>query len=183
MASCFITTGYTLDCRTSSTGGLKTLWILGGASNSITGYTVTNSQVSAIGGTGTWFNFQLPKQAASLTENLGVNTTSQSVTFQPELVVNLPKLDTNLRDVFVDLVSQNEIYALVEDNNNRYWLVFLDNGGLVTAGSLATGQLYTDLNGASALTIGGGEPTSIREVLVTTTIQAVFTAGGFTFQP
>ena len=183
MASCFITTGYTLDCRTSSTGGLKTLWILGGANNNITGYTVTNSQVSAIGGTGTWFNFQLPKQAASLTENLGVNTTSQSVTFQPELVVNLPKLDTNLRDVFVDLVSQNEIYALVEDNNNRYWLVFLDNGGLVTAGSLATGQLYTDLNGASALTMAGGEPTSIREVLVTTTIQAVFTAGGFTFQP
>ena len=67
MASCFITTGYTLDCRTSSTGGLKTLWILGGANNNITGYTVTNSQVSAIGGTGTWFNFQLPKQAASLT--------------------------------------------------------------------------------------------------------------------
>ena len=183
MASCFITTGYTLDCRTSSTGGLKTLWILGGANNDITGYTVTNSQVSAIGGTGTWFNFQLPKQAASLTENLGVNTTSQSVTFQPELVVNLPKLDTTLRDVFVDLVSQNEIYALVEDNNNRYWLVFLDNGGLVTAGSLATGQLYTDLNGASALTMAGGEPTSIREVRVTTTIQAVFTAGGFTFQP
>ncbi len=182
MASCFITTGYTLDCRTSSTGGLKSLWILGGANNSITGYTVTNSQVSAIGGTGTWFNFQLPKQAASLTENLGVNTTSQSVTFQPELVVNLPKLDTTLRDVFVDLVSQNEIYALVEDNNNRYWLVFLDNGGQVTAGSLATGQAYTDLNGASALTMGGGEPTSIREVLVTTTIGDVFTTGGFTFE-
>jgi hypothetical protein len=71
---------------------------------------------------------------------------------------------------------------LVEDNNNRYWLVFLDNGGQVTAGSLATGQAYTDLNGASALTISGGEPTSIREVDVTTTIAAVFTTGGFTFQ-
>lgn len=182
MASCYISTGYTLDCRTSSTGGLKNMWILGGANNSITGYTVTNSQVSAIGGTGTWFKFQLPKQAASLTENLGVNTTSQSVTFQPELVVNLPKLDTVLRDVFVDLVSQNEIYALVEDNNNRYWLVFLDNGGQVTAGSLATGQAYTDLNGASALTMSGGEPTSIREVAVSTTIGDVFTTGGFTFE-
>jgi hypothetical protein len=96
--------------------------------------------------------------------------------------VNLPKLDTTLRNVFVDLVGQTEIYALVEDNNNRYWLVFLDNGGQVTAGSLATGQNYTDLNGASALTMGGGEPTSIREVKVTTTIAAVFTAGGFTFQ-
>lgn len=181
MASCYISTGYTLDCRTASTGGLKSMWILGGVGNSITGYTLTNTEVSAIGGTGTWFKFQLPKQAASLTETLGVNTTSQSVTFQPELVVNLPKLQTELRDVFVDLVSQNEIYALVEDNNNRYWLVFLDNGGQVTAGSLASGLAYTDLNGAT-VTMTGGEPTSIREVLISTTIGDVFTAGGFTFE-
>ena len=157
------------------------MWVLGGVGNSITGYTLTNTEVSAIGGTGTWFKFQLPKQAASLTETLGVNTTSQSVTFQPELVVNLPKLQTELRDVFVDLVSQNEIYALVEDNNNRYWLVFLDNGGQVSAGSLASGLAYTDLNGAT-VTMSGGEPTSIREVLVSTTIGDVFTSGGFTFE-
>jgi len=168
-------------CRTASTGGLKAMWVLGGVGNSITGYTLTNTEVSAIGGTGTWFKFQLPKQAASLTETLGVNTTSQSVTFQPELVVNLPKLQTELRDVFVDLVSQNEIYALVEDNNNRYWLVFLDNGGQVSAGSLASGLAYTDLNGAT-VTMSGGEPTSIREVLVSTTIGDVFTSGGFTFE-
>jgi hypothetical protein len=126
MAACYISTGYTLDCRTSSTGGIKTMWVLGGLNNSITGYTVTNSEVSAIGGQGTWFKFELPKQSGSLSETLGVNTTSQSVTFQPEVVVNLPKLNTQLR--------------------------------------------------------AGGEPTSIREVLVTTTIAAVFTAGGFTFQ-
>ncbi len=182
MAACYLSTGYTLDCRTSSTGGIKTMWILGGANNSITGYTVTNSEVSAIGGTGTWFKFELPKQSGSLSETLGINTVAQSVTFQPEVVVNLPKLQTTLRDAFVELVALNEVYALIEDNNNRYWLVFLDNGGLVTAGSLNTGQAYTDLNGVTALTISGGEPTSIREVAVTTTIGAVFTAGGFTFQ-
>jgi hypothetical protein len=117
-----------------------------------------------------------------LSETLGINTTSQSVTFQPEIVVNLPKLQTSLRDTFVDMVSQNEIYALIEDNNQNYWLVGLDNGLLVTAGSLNTGQAYTDLNGATAITMTGGEPTSIRQVAVSTTIQAVFTAGGFTFQ-
>jgi hypothetical protein len=158
------------------------MWILGGANNEITGYTVTNSMVSAIAGSGTWFQFQLPKQSGSLSETLGINTTSQSVTFQPEVVVNLPKLNNQLRDTFVDLVSQNSINVLIEDNNNRYWLVGLDNGLLVTAGSLNSGQAYTDLNGATALTMTGGEPTSIREVDVTTTIAAVFTAGGFTFQ-
>jgi hypothetical protein len=182
MAACYISTGYTLDCRTNSSGGIKTMWLLGGSGNSITGYTVTNSEVSAIGGTGTWYQFQLPKQAGSLSETLGINTTSQSVTFQPEIVVNLPKLQTTLRDTFVDMVSQKSITALIEDNNNNYGIVFLDNGGLVTAGSLNTGLAYTDLNGATAITISGGEPTSIRQVTVTTTIGAVFTAGGFTFQ-
>jgi hypothetical protein len=158
------------------------MWVLGGVGNEITGYTVTNSQVTAIGGVGTWFQFQLQKQSGSLSETLGINTVSQSVTFQPEVVVNLPKLNTTLRDTFVDLVSQNSIYILIEDNNSRYWLVGLDNGLLVTAGSLNSGQAYTDLNGATALTMTGGEPTSIREVDVTTTIAAVFTAGGFTFQ-
>jgi hypothetical protein len=158
------------------------MWILGGSGSTITGYTVTNNEVSAIGGTGTWFQFELPKQSSSLSETLGVNTVSQSVTFQPEVIVNLPKLQNSLRNTFVDLVSQNSIYCLVEDNNNRYWLVGLDNGLLVTAGSLNSGQAYTDLNGATAITMTGGEPTSIREVAVTTTIAAVFTAGGFTFQ-
>jgi hypothetical protein len=158
------------------------MWILGGSGSTITGYTVTDNMVSAIGGTGTWFQFELPKQSSSLSETLGVNTVSQSVTFQPEVIVNLPKLQNSLRNTFVDLVSQNSIYCLVEDNNNRYWLVGLDNGLLVTAGSLNSGQAYTDLNGATAITMTGGEPTSIREVDVTTTIAAVFTAGGFTFQ-
>lgn len=182
MAACFISTGYTLDCRTSSTGGLRTMWILGNSGSTISGYTVTNNEVVSVSGSGRWYQFELPKQSSMLSETLGINTTSQSVTFQPEIVVNLPKLQNSLRNTFVDLVSQNSIYALVEDNNGRYWLVGLDNGLLVTAGSLNTGQAYTDLNGATAITMSGGEPTSIREVAVTTTIGAVFTAGGFTFQ-
>ena len=184
MASCYISTGYTLDCRTSSTGGIKNMWVLGGAGNDITGYTVTNSQITAMSGQGTWFLFNLPKQAGSLTETLGVNTTVQSVTFQPEIILNLPKLDTQLRNVFVDLVSQNSIYCIIEDNNNRFWAVGIDNGLQVTAGSVGTGTAYTDINGASALTMSGGEPTSIREFSQSTVsaLDAMLTAGGFTFE-
>lgn len=184
MASCYISTGYTLDCRTSSTGGIKSMWILGDSGNTITSYTVSGSEITAMSGTGTWYLFQLPKQAGSLTETLGVNTTTQSITFQPEIIVNLPKLDTTLRDVFVGLVSQNEIYAIIEDNNNRLWMVGVDNGLQVTAGSIGTGTAYTDTNGASALTMSGGEPTSIREfdVANVSALDALLTAGGFTFE-
>jgi len=173
MASCYINTGYTLDCRTSSTGGIKTMWVLGGSGNTITGYTVTSSQVTAIGGTGTWFKFELPKQSGSLSETLGVNTTSQSVVFEPTLTINLPKMNNTLRNLFQNLVSQNNIFAIVLDNNNRYWSYAFQNGGLVTAGTLQTGQAYADLNGVSALTIVGGEPNATQEILVTSTLAAV----------
>ena len=104
---------------------------------------------------------------------------AQSVTFSPSLTITLPKLDQSLRNLFFDLVKQNEINAIVKDNNERYWMVYLANGGLVSAGSMATGQAYNDLNGVS-LTITGGEPDASREILVTTTLAAV--APQFTFQ-
>lgn len=180
--SCYLDSDFTLDCRTSSTGGVKQLWILGGSGYTITGYTTNvDEQVTSVSGSGTWHSFQLPKQSASLTETIGVNDVAQSVTFQPAVSINLPKLNADLRKIFVDLVSLNEVYMVVLDNNDRYWIVFLENGGVVTEGSLQTGQSYTDLNGISGLVISGGEPTSIREIDVTTTIAAVFTGGGFTW--
>jgi hypothetical protein len=58
------------------------------------------------------------------------------------------------------------VFAIVKDNNNRWWSFAFTNGGLVTAGTLQTGQLYNDLNGVSALTILGGEPNATQEIVV-----------------
>jgi len=173
--SCYISSGFTLDCRNASTGGLQTVWILGDSGNAITGWTENgDSQVLSASGSGTFYKFELTKQGSSFTEEIGINTTAQSVVFQPTLVMNLPRLDKDLRNVFQALVSQNNIYFMVKDNNGRYWTGAWQNGALVTAGSLASGLAYTDLNGMSALTITGGEPNATQEILVTTTLGAVF---------
>ena len=58
-------------------------------------------------------------------------------------------------------------------NESTLWSVAFQNGALVTAGTLQTGQAYSDLNGISALTILGGEPNATQEILVTTTLAAV----------
>lgn len=173
--SCFIENGFALDCRNASTGGLSTIWILGDSGNTITSW-VSNGddQITSVSGTGTFYKFELTKQGSSFTEDIGVNTTAQSVVFQPTLVMNLPRMDKDLRNVFQNLVSQNNIFAIAKDNNGRYWSVAWQNGALVTAGSLASGLAYTDLNGMSALTIQGGEPNATQEILVTTTLSAVF---------
>lgn len=174
--SCFITEGYTLDCRNASVGGLKSLWILGNSGNTISGYTSNvDDEITSISGSGVFYKFELVKQSSSLTEAITVNTTSQSVVFEPTLIINLPKMATNLRNLFQNLVAQNNIFAIVEDNNGRYFSVAFQNGALVTAGTLQTGQAYSDLNGVSALTIVGGEPNATQEILVTTTLAAVMT--------
>jgi hypothetical protein len=174
--SCFISEGYTLDCRNSSVGGLKSLWILGNSGNTISGYTTNvDDEITSISGSGVFYKFELVKQSSSLTEAITVNTTSQSVVFEPTLTINLPKMATSLRNLFQNLVAQNNIFAIVLDNNDRYWSVAFQNGALVTAGTLQTGLAYSDLNGVSALTIVGGEPNATQEIVVTTTLAAVMT--------
>jgi hypothetical protein len=179
--SCYISSGYTLDCRNASTGGLSTVWILGGSGNTISGWTSNvDEQIISASGTGVFYKFELTKQGSSFTEEIGINTTAQSVVFQPTLVMNLPRLDKELRNIFQNLVSQNNIVFIVKDNNGRYWSGAWQNGALVTSGSLASGLAYTDLNGMSALTIQGGEPNAAQEILVSTNLQAVFS--GITVQ-
>ena len=179
--SCFISAGYTLDCRNASTGGIQTVWILGDSGNTISSWTSNvDNQVTAASGVGKFYKFELTKQGSSFTEDIGVNTTAQSVVFQPTLVMNLPKMDATMRNVFQNLVSQNSITFIVLDNNDRYWTGSWENGALVTSGALQTGTAYTDLNGMSALTIQGGEPNATQEILVTTTLGDIFT--GITVQ-
>lgn len=178
--SCFISEGYTLDCRNASIGGIKEMWILGDSGNTITSYTTTTADtINAVTGVGTFYKFELVKQSSSFTEEVQVNDVAQSVTFAPSVVISLPKLDQSLRNLFFDLVKQNELYVIVKDNNERYWFAFIANGGIVSAGSMQTGQAYNDLNGIT-LTISGGEPAPTKEIDVVTTLGAVFT--GITVQ-
>jgi len=178
--SCYIDQGYSLDCRNASIGGIKQLWILGDSGNTISGFTTSvDDAIVSASGTGTWYNFELVKQSSSFTEEILVNDAAQSITFQPTVLITLPKLDQTLRNLFFDLVKQNELFLIVEDNNSRYWAISWSNGGMVTVGSMAVGQAYNDLNGIS-VTITGGEPNPSREITVSTTLAAVLT--GFTVQ-
>jgi len=175
MASCFIDAGYSLDCRNASTGGIKEIWILGDSGSTVSGVTYSASDdVLSMSGVGTWYNFELVKQSSSITEEMLVNTTAQSIVFQPTVTISLPKLDQALRNTFFDLAKQNSIYLIALDNNSRYWLVGIANGLLMNTGSLQSGLAYNDLNGTT-FTLQGGEPNPIVEITVSTTLQDVMT--------
>lgn len=162
--SCFIDEGYVLDCR-NSVAGIKAIWILGDSGSTITGYTSNaGNEITQIGGNGTWYKFEIPKQSSNLSEAIEVNTTTQAVVFVPTLTINLPKLQNSLRNLFQNLVSQNNIFAIVLDNQNQYWSFAFQNGAMATAGTLQSGTVYNDLNGISALTLVGGEENSVQVI-------------------
>lgn len=163
--SCFISEGYSLDCRNASLGGLKAVWILGDSGNTISSTTQdADGKYTSISGAGTFYKFELSKGSSSFEEAISVNTTAQSVAFTPTLTLSFPKLDQALRNVFFELVKQNEIYCVILDNNNRYFLVAPSNGMTADSGSMVTGLALTDLNGINALTLGGGEPEPSSEI-------------------
>lgn len=180
--SCFISSGYTLDCRNSSVGGVSYVWILGDAGNTISGWTEDSQErITSISGSGTWYLFELSKQGTSFEETIGVNGTNNSIVYQPTLTMNLPKLDYELRKLFAELTAQNNIFYIWKDNNGRYFSGAFTNGTLASAGSLTSGLAYTDANGMSALVLGpGGEPNPTQQLLVTTNLQALMT--GMTVQ-
>lgn len=173
MASCFISDGYTLDCRNASTGGIKSIFILGDSGNTISGVTYTvDGEVQSMSGTGTWYKFELVRQSSSFTEELQVNTTNQSVVFQPTVNIALPKLNQSLRNTWFDLIKQNEFYMIILDNNDRYWLLGVENGLYASAGQMLSGLAYNDANGIN-LTVIGGEPNPTVQIDVTSTLGAI----------
>ena len=163
--SCYISEGYALDCRNASLGGLKSIWILGDSGNTITATAQdVNGKYTSISGTGTFYKFELAKASSSWEEAISVNTTAQSVAFTPTLTLSFPKLDQALRNIFFVLVKQNEVYAVVLDNNGRYFLVAPQNGLSADSGSMVSGLGLTDLNGINALVLSGGEPSPSAEI-------------------
>jgi len=180
MASCFISDGYTLDCRNASTGGIKNFWVLGTSGATISGVTYNgDGEVTGMSGSGTWYKFELVRQSSSFMEDLQVNTTNQAVVFQPTVNIALPKLNQDLRNLWFDIIKQNAFYMIVLDNNDRYWLLGIENGLYASAGQMMTGLAYNDANGIT-LTVIGGEPNPSPEIAVSTTLGAIMS--GMTVQ-
>jgi len=176
---CFIESGLELGCRDASIGGIKAIYVLGDSGHTIDTITTNaDDQIESISGTGTMYKFNLVKGSSSMTETIAVNATSNSIVYEPSLTLNLPKLDNTLRSIWYELTKQPEFFAVVLDNNSRFWFPAEVNGLTITDGSVFTGAAFTDANG-STLTATGGEPASLREIKVATTIDAVFS--GITF--
>lgn len=158
---CALTQGYTLDCK-DSLGGIKAVWMI--ESGNVTAVTEASGIVSAITkSAGKVFRkYEMVKATGSLTETITASVENGTVFYAQELSIVLNKLQANTRNEIL-LLAQNTLMVVVQDANDKYWLLGRTQGCDVTGGTAATGTAQGDRNGYT-LTITGAEKQLAPEV-------------------
>ena len=163
--SCSLTTGYALGCR-DSVGGIKTIYVQSfnptGSCNANLSGAVTGFTGYASGG---FFEYDLNKATSSLTETLNASEKG-SVYYTPEVTFTINKLQVAVRNE-LRLLVRNRVIVIVQDNNNRYWLLGADNGLEATAGTAGTGTAFGDRSGYE-MTLSGMETNPMLLIASTT---------------
>lgn len=158
---CALTQGYTLDCK-DSLGGIKAMWVINHAN--VSSVTEASGIVSAITKAAgkVFYKYELVKNTGSLTETITTSVENGTVFYAQELAIVLNKIQANTRNEIL-LLAQSTLMVVVQDANDKYWLLGRYTGLDVTGGTSATGTAQGDRNGYT-LTFTGGEKQLAPEV-------------------
>jgi len=163
--SCALTTGYTLGCR-DSVGGIKAIYVQGW---NATGTVNTNGSGTVTGFTGFssgFYEYDLTKATSSMTETLNASIENGSLYYTPEVTFTINKLQVAVRNE-LRLLARNRLLVIVQDNNNRYWVLGAANGLEATAGTAGSGTAFGDRSGYE-MTLTGMEPDPMLLIVSTT---------------
>ena len=143
--ACNLTSGIALGCR-DNTGGLATLWITD--YTNVTSLTQsTGDTITAISGTGTFYEFQLIRTSSQLTETVNASLENGTVFSQGEIVTYFSKLGQDKRNILKTLAQSQRLAIVAEDNNGQYYLCGQTYGCFISAATSVTGKALGDANG------------------------------------
>lgn len=159
--ACNLTAGIQIGCR-DNTGGLKTLWITDYTNvSSIT--QTTGDTITAISGTGTFYEFQLIRTSSQLTETVNASLENGTVFYQGEIVTYFNKLGQDKRNILKTLAQSQRLAIVAEDNNGQYFYLGQTYGCFISAGTSVTGKALGDANGYN-LTFQYLEPNPMNQL-------------------
>jgi len=147
--SCYISSGVALGCS-DGIGGIKKIYVVGGATGAITGYTydATGEITGATSTSGTTiYGFELKRNTSSLTQNVQKNFENGTIFFQQELHAILFKYSQDKRNILQQLSQNDKAQIIAIDQNGTQYLLGQTNGLYLSGGSAATGTAYGDRNG------------------------------------
>lgn len=159
--ACALTQGYTLDCK-DSLGGLKSVLFI--ESENVSVATEAAGVVTDISlAVGKYFyKYELVKETSMFMETVTASIQNGTIFYAQELTIVLNKLQANTRNEIL-LLAKNNLVAIVEDKNGKYWYLG-QNGGLdITGGTAGSGTAAGDRSGYE-LTFSGQEKELAPEV-------------------
>ena len=166
MATCDITSGFTLGCRDNN-GGIRNLYILSGSIDTVTD--ASEGLISGITGSGEFFQFELFRQTSDFSEAISSTPENGTVFYEQTVNAVFFKLQSATRNQIRVLAKNPDLKIIVETNNGsvdgvgRYWLLGEENGMQLLSGTGATGTAFGDLNGYT-LAFTGQEPEPASEI-------------------
>jgi hypothetical protein len=141
--ACLVNSTLSLDCI-NGLGGIKTVYFLAGT---LTTITETLGVVTALAGTGDFYEFALPKDTAFFSETINVSNANGTVFYQGDLTIILQKMSATVRNQILLLAQNRDLRIVFTDNNDTKWLVGASRGAVMSSGTIATGTAVGDLNG------------------------------------
>ena len=160
--ACALTQGYTLDCK-DSLGGLKSVLFIESENVSVdteSAGVITDIQLAV----GKYFyKYELVKETSMFMETVTASVQNGTIFYAQELTIVLNKLQANTRNEIL-LLAKNNLVAIVEDKNGKYWYLGRDGGLDITGGTAGSGTAAGDRSGYE-LTFSGQEKELAPEVL------------------
>lgn len=154
--ACQLTKAIALDCI-DSVGGIKAAYIGVDVAISSVNYDADNLITGITGATGTFYQYELPKDTASFTETFNISNTNGTAYYDQAITINIQKLSAEKRNQLLLLSRNRDIKVIFQDNNDNYWLMGKDRGGVITAGTSVSGTAVGDAS-QYTITITAQEP-------------------------
>jgi hypothetical protein len=154
--SCYISSGIQLGCS-DGIGGIKKIYIVGGATGEITGYTynATGAITGATSSTGTTlYGFELKRNTSSLSQNTTKSFENGTIYWEQVLTAIFFKYDQDKRNQLKILGQNDQIQIVAIDQNDVQYLLGQVNGMYLSGGSAATGTAFGDRNGFEMIFTG-----------------------------
>jgi hypothetical protein len=143
--ACNLTAGIQLSCR-DNVGGVATAYITD--FTNIASITKNSGDtITAISGSGIFFEFQLIRTSSQYTETVNASLENGTVFYTQELVTYFAKLSQDKRNILKTLAQSPRLAVVIVDNNGDSFYLGETYGMFVSAGTSVSGKALGDANG------------------------------------
>lgn len=162
MACCnLISGGITKSCDNNA-GGVEKIYIADACL--ISGYTETNSEITAITAGQDFYEFEFNRNTSSYSETVNIDLANGTTFFTQEVNLVLSRREKSKAEAIKQLTDgQKELFIIVKDSNGLYWAFGKDSGAVVTAIEGGSGVNKGDANNYS-ITFSAEEADNAPEV-------------------